>query len=94
MGNYLIPNASYIQPPSLFGGETNASYEAVIFDDLRTRISEFNLELKNEMLANQKLNRQCDDYAEKLKIISTEFESFKIRKEARIELLEQKLSNL
>lgn len=90
-----LVGGSYVNPPSLFGDiNNNTSYEQVIMEDLRTKIQDFSAELKNETINNQKLHGQCEEYADKLRNLMNEYDNYKMKKESKIELLEQKISSL
>lgn len=65
-----------------------------MMDDLRHKIQDFNSELNAEVATNQKLNRQCNEYAEKLRDIQGQFDSYKVKKDTKIETLEEKVHSL
>ena len=63
-------------------------------EDLRHKINEFNNELNSEVATNQRLNRQCQEYAERLREIQGQFDSYKVKKDAKVDSLEDKITQL
>lgn len=83
---------NYLSPPALFTEASNI--EQVFMEDLRNKITEFNVDLNNEIATNHKLNAQCKEYADRLREITLQFDAFKSKHDSKVESLEQKIDSL
>lgn len=77
-----------MSPPALFGG---TGIETAMIDDLKVKMRDFNSELHHEMSMNQKLASQCKSYTDKLASINSQYESYKIKTDAKLDMLDDKL---
>lgn len=93
-GGRLLGQKGYFSPPPLFQEPQAENIEAMMIENLRQKMHEFNEELSGEMATNSRLQQQCKDYADKLTSINSQFESYRLKQESKLESMAERQESL
>lgn len=90
-GSNIVAARRAASPPNLFN---DGAFETAMIENLKVKMHDFNAELQHEMSVNQKLTSQCQAYSDKLAVISSQFDNYRMKTEAKIDVAEEKLNTM